>query len=186
MKDMLRKEILDIMRNYDKGDLSKKNRELKKKLENLPEFSKAKIIMFYVSTEDEAETQSMIKDALTLGKKVIIPYLGREEILLSELKDFNELEKGKFGILEPKKEYIRKFDAGKVDLIIAPGIVFDKKCRRIGFGEGYYDRLLRKSKAVKVGLAYDFQVVEYIPAPVHDVLLDYIVTDKELIRAVHK
>ena len=80
--------------------------------------------------------------------------------------------------------YIREFNPDKLDLVIVPGIAFDKKGHRIGYGYGYYDRFLKtiKKKAVKIGLAFDFQLIESIPEEEHDVPMNIVVTDKEILR----
>ncbi|MBN2423156.1 5-formyltetrahydrofolate cyclo-ligase [Candidatus Woesearchaeota archaeon] len=182
MKKKLRKEYLQLRRGYKKENLDKKNKAVKENLESLEEVIKSKNILFYISFENEVETHDLIKDALKQNKKVIVPYIEKKEIYLSDLKDFNELEKGKFGILEPKKKFIRKADIHKVDLIIVPGVAFDKKGHRIGFGAAYYDKLLKKSKAIKIGLAYEFQIVDEIPKEAHDVAVDIIISEKQILR----
>jgi 5-formyltetrahydrofolate cyclo-ligase len=182
MKDRLRREILALRKGFRGEDLKQHSTDIRKNLESLPEFKKAKRICFYISFENEPETHALIADSLKNGKTVIIPYVDRKEIFLSELKDFSELEKGKFGILEPAKKFIRPADVSGLDLIVMPGIVFDRKGHRIGFGEGYYDKLLARSNVKKVALAYDFQIVESIPAEVHDVPVDMIVTEKGVTR----
>jgi 5-formyltetrahydrofolate cyclo-ligase len=182
MKKKLRKEYLQLRKGYEKQDLNNKNEIIKKNLEKLNEFKNAKTILFYISFENEVETHELIKDSLKKNKKVIVPYMEKKEIYLSKLKDFQELEKTTFGILEPKKQFIREFDIIDVDLIIVPGIAFDKQGHRIGFGEAYYDNLLKKSKAIKIGLAYEFQIIEEIPNETHDVPVDIIVTEKRILK----
>ena len=102
--------------------------------------------------------------------------------MLSKLSDFSHLEKNPIGILEPKKEHIAPFDISDVDIVVVPGIVFDMYGHRIGFGNGGYDLLLNDSKALKVGLAFSFQIFDRVPAEAHDVPVDIIVTEKEIIR----
>ncbi len=182
MKEKIRKELLGLRRGFERKDLEEMSSKVRKNLESMPEFRKARTIFFYVSLEDEVETHSLIKDSIKKGKKVIIPYLDEKEIFLSELKDFKELEKGRFGVLEPKKESIRKADISHADLIIVPGIAFTKQGHRLGFGKGYYDRLLVKSEALKAALCFSFQIIDEIPVEEHDIPVDVIVTEKEIIR----
>ncbi|MFH2020329.1 MAG: 5-formyltetrahydrofolate cyclo-ligase [archaeon] len=185
MKDTLKNEVLAIGRKYSKADIDAKNNLLKKNIEKLPEFKNAKTVCFYISLENEAETHGMIKDSLKNKKKVIIPYVDNQEIVLHELLDFSELEKGRLGILAPKKQFIRKFDSKNIDIIIMPGLMFDKKGHRIGFGESHYDKALSKTKAKKIAIAYDFQIVDYMPSVVHDIKADIIVTDTKTFKTAN-
>ena len=90
------------------------------------------------------------------------------------------LKKGAYGIYEP--ETISEASCDDIDFVLVPGIVFDYNCRRIGFGKGYYDKLLCDMRAFKAGLCYDFQLVESINADRHDVALDAIITEERIIR----
>jgi 5-formyltetrahydrofolate cyclo-ligase len=127
----------------------------------------------------------MIKEALKLGKMIAVPIVEKEKTLsLSELKDFeNELEVGKFGILEPKLEYRRRVNLEEVELVIVPGIAFDKNGNRIGYGGGYYDYLLKKMKDVSfIGLAYELQIVTQIPIEEKDISVHKIITEDRIIK----
>jgi 5-formyltetrahydrofolate cyclo-ligase len=99
-----------------------------------------------------------------------------------DLKD--DLEVGAFGILEPKKKYAEEINPKNIDLAIVPGVVFDKRMNRIGYGAGFYDEYLKllRPECVKIGLAYDFQVKEKIPFDDHDIRMDIIVTEREILK----
>ena len=160
---------------------------IKERLFRSPEFINAKTIMFYVSTKDEVKTEFMIKDALKLGKKVVVPIsdLKKRTLHLSEIKDFdNELEPGVFNILEPEKEFLRPVSAEEVDLVIVPGVAFDEEGDRIGYGMGFYDRFLRtiRKHVPVIGLAYELQIVDDIPVDDTDVTVDKIVTEERIIE----
>ncbi|MDP7322999.1 MAG: 5-formyltetrahydrofolate cyclo-ligase, partial [Candidatus Woesearchaeota archaeon] len=118
------------------------------------------------------------------------PYVVKNNpiLQLSEIKNFNELEPKTWGILEPKDEFIRKFDIENVDLVIIPGIVFDQNGHRIGYGYGYYDRFLKKldKNVVKIGFGFEFQIVDKIPEEKHDVPVDIMVTEKRVINCNEK
>ena len=96
--------------------------------------------------------------------------------------DFDSLiPSGRFGILEPIE--LAKITYKSIDMVLVPGVIFDKNGYRLGYGLGYYDRFLNKlPKAVKVGLCFDFQVMDKVPREEHDIPVDYIVTDKEIIE----
>lgn len=100
-----------------------------------------------------------------------------------KLNSIDELKKNSMGILEPidDSNYIEKEN---IDLIVVPGVVFDKECNRIGYGGGYYDRYLKdiKSKENKIALAYDLQIVDKIESEVHDIKVDYIITNTRALK----
>ena len=184
MKHNLKSEVLEKRKALSKDEIKENSNKIKENLFSLPEFEKAKNILFYVSFNNEVDTHEIIKELLT-KKNIIVPYVekGNPILQLSELKDFDELEAKTFGILEPKEDKIKKFDIGNVDLVIVPGIVFDKNGHRIGYGYGYYDRFFHKLDAnvKKIGLAFDFQVVDKIPEEKHDVPVDFVITEKRVL-----
>ena len=194
MKQTLKSEILEKRNSLSKEEIKIKSNKIKENFCSLPEFKEAKNIMFYVSFNNEADTIETIKELLKNKKKneknIIVPYVEKNNpiLQLSELKNFSDLEPKTFGILEPKKDKIKKFDANKLDLVIVPGIVFDKQGHRIGYGYGYYDKFLRKLKkgVKKIGFAYEFQLIGKIPQERHDVPLDIVITDKRVIRCYSK
>lgn len=184
MEQTLKQEILHKRKYMDKDEIKKKSEKIRKNLVSLPEFEKAKNILFYVSFESEVDTQELIKQLLEKKrKKIIVPFVVKNNhiLQLSELRNFNELESRTFGILEPKELYKREFNPEKLDLVIIPGLVFDKRGHRIGYGFGYYDRFLKtlKNNPKKIGLAYEFQIMDKIPEKLHDVPIDIIVTEKQ-------
>ena len=145
MKQTLKAEVYEKRDSLSKEEIKEKSSKIKDKLYSLIEFNRAKNIMFYVSFKSEVDTQEIIKELLKIKeKKVLVPYVIEDDLRLhvSELKDFNELEPKTFGILSPKEPYTREFNPDKVDIVIVPGIAFDRTGHRIGYGYGYYDRFL--------------------------------------------
>ena len=187
MKRTLKQEILSKRNHLSKEEIRKKSSEIKNKFYSLPEFKKSKNILFYVSFNNEVDTHGIIEELLKNKEKtIIVPYVEKHNLILqlSELKDFNGLEPKTFGILEPKKNFIREFNPEKLDLAVIPGLVFFKDGHRIGYGYGYYDRFLKtlKKKPVKIGLAFDIQIAEKIPHEEHDIPMDIIITEKEIMH----
>ncbi|WP_069648900.1 5-formyltetrahydrofolate cyclo-ligase [Caloranaerobacter ferrireducens] len=186
-KSELRRKVLNKRKELSNRDIVNLSDKIIDLLINTTLYKNANYIMTYIDFRNEVKTEKLIKKSLEIGKKIIIPISLTEsrELLLSELKDYdNELTTGAYGILEPKKEYIRKVSSQILDLIIVPGVVFDKRGYRIGYGGGYYDKfLLNISKSVpKVALAFDFQVVEKINEEKHDIPVDYIITEKGIVK----
>jgi 5-formyltetrahydrofolate cyclo-ligase len=179
-KKNIRKGILEKLHDISRKDKERKVEELKKKLFSLEEFKKAKCVMFYVSKDYEVDTHKMIDESIAMGKKVVVPITLKEEKTLkpSELKDREkELIKGHYGVHQPREKHIRPVSPEKVELMIVPGIAFDKSGHRLGHGEGYYDRFLEKvpSDVFTVGLAFDFQVVDELPRQDTDIPVDKVI-----------
>ena len=152
------------------------------------EYIDSQNIMFYVATRSEVQTEEMIKISVNVGKYIYVPIILTECINLapSAIYYFNsELEKGKKGILEPKKEYYRLFPPEEIDLIIVPGVAFDLSGNRIGRGFGYYDNFLRKvcSSAKIIALAFEMQIVKKIPNDKNDIPVHKIITEKRIINS---
>lgn len=166
-------------------EMARKSSKIKERLFGLPEFKRAKAVMFYVSFGSEVQTEKMIKEALATGRKVVIPISQpkKGELLCSLIGDYRDLEPGTYGILEPKKNKIQPVDVSHLDLIVTPGCVFDLRGYRLGYGKGYYDRFLKKitPKPALVGLAYELQIVKKIPATPYDVPVHKIVTEDRVI-----
>ena len=104
-------------------------------------------------------------------------------MILSYINDWNDLSTGAYGILEPREIKIALPE--DIQVAIIPGIAFDKKGYRIGYGKGYFDRLLPKMNALKIALAFDFQLLDELPREKHDVKMDMIITDKRILRLNH-
>jgi 5-formyltetrahydrofolate cyclo-ligase len=165
--------------------IKEKSEIIKEKLFSLPTYQASKVIMFYVSFSSEVSTHQMIKESLLKGKEVVVPLClkAQKELLLFKIESFEELKKGAYGILEPD-DLCYFILPTEVELLVVPGIVFDRAGYRIGYGGGYFDRLLSrvKKEAEVIGLAFHLQVVEKIPHTKYDQPVKKIITEKEIIR----
>jgi 5-formyltetrahydrofolate cyclo-ligase len=185
MKAELRKELLSLRDSKTREFLHGKSLEIRKQLFSMPEFQKARKILFYVSFGSEVETLQTIREAIKMGKVVAVPSTDKKKhtMVASQVVDLDkELEEGSYGIPEPKKEFIRELPVEGFDMVVVPAVAFDKGGYRIGYGGGYYDRFLLKTNALKVGLAFDFQVVDSLPREEHDLPVDKIVTENHILE----
>ena len=160
----------------------KKSRAIQKKLFATPAFQRAGTVCFFVSMPMEVNTHPMIEEALRSGKTVLVPLVDLEnkELKLKQIRDFRkDLSPGTLGILEPSSG-ARDADAGDVECVLVPGLVFDGKGNRLGRGGGFYDRLLAKlpAKTATLGLAFSFQVLPAIPLENHDRPVGQVLTEK--------
>lgn len=149
----------------------------------LAEYRAAKRILFYVDVRDEVRTQPVIREALRDRRaEVVVPWCAGRRLELFRLSVWEQLIPGQFGVLEPKPELRRHHRHGieprDLDLVLVPGVAFDRSGNRIGHGQGYYDRFLSEvpRSTLLVGLAYDCQVYPQLVAEPHDVCLDRVVT----------
>ena len=182
-KENIRKEKLSERLHLAENVVEESSRAIKERLAAIPEFSNAKTVFVYVSAKNEVSTAEVIKELLDAGKRVLVPVSNpdKKELTASELLDLSELGNGHFGILEPKKEFVRPAAADGIDISIIPGTAFDEHGNRLGYGHGYYDRFLSQTKAPVIALAYEFQIVDKIEPDIYDVKVNKIVTEKRVI-----
>lgn len=143
-------------------------------------YKNAEVIFTYVSFQGEVDTIKFIETALSQGKTLCVPKVlsKKEGMEAHKITNLADLEKSSYGILEPQNQsqLINPLD---IDLLIMPGVAFDKHNGRIGYGGGFYDRFLKKidPKAHKIALAYDFQIFNQIPMDEFDERVDFIITN---------
>lgn len=185
----LRTDILAARNNLTTGQLRQQSKEVHKNLLNQQEIIDSATIFVYVSFRSEVETLTLIKLFLNLGKKVTVPITRVKEKRLDAIRitdPENDLVPGYCNIPEPREGLClrQKTDPTDIDLILLPGSVFDRRGGRFGYGGGYYDRFVSSiPRALRVGLAYDLQIVDKAPLQDHDELLDLIVTETTVIRS---
>ena len=164
-------------------DKDEQSREICRTLVALPEYQAARTVLYYVDARSEVRTRHYLPEALESDRRIAVPYCVASELELFHLQNMDELARGQFGILEPKADLrslaTKRVEIRTVDLIVVPGIAFDRRGGRLGHGFGYYDKLLRQARGdtCLVGLAFECQLVEEVPMAEHDVFLDRIVTE---------
>lgn len=187
VKKDLRKKILNMRNNMDNGEATCKSKVIMDKLTSLQEYANSNTVFVYMSFGNEVSTLELINQMLVSKKKVVASYTDTKNtvLILSEIKNLKEdLTKNKFGYLEPIFEKIKKVEPEEIDLIIVPGVVFDKNLNRVGYGKGYYDRILNKKRkdAKAIAVAYEFQVLDQVPTEEHDIKMDMIVTEENIYK----
>jgi len=181
LKNELRQRVLDARFRLLPEERKAKSREIEKRLFGLPEFQAARTVMFFASFRSEVETHHMVRRALAEGKRVVLPKVKGKELALFRIKDFDkDAAPGAWDIPEPSNGTPVKLR--DIDIIMVPGAVFDEKGNRLGYGAGFYDKLLAPYKGMTVALAFELQIVENVPAAAHDVPMKKIVTEKRIIN----
>lgn len=174
-KKEIRKRIRIKKKEYSLDQKKKKSKIIFEKLEQLDCFSDAEIVMAYWSMNDEVFTHDFIQKYIG-NKRFILPVVNGDILLLKEFIGTADMVTGEsFGIAEPDGEEFT--DINKIDMIIVPGVAFDKGLNRLGRGKAYYDKLLKQSDATKVGVCFDFQLIDSVPVDEHDVKMDKVITD---------
>ncbi|MDP6445399.1 MAG: 5-formyltetrahydrofolate cyclo-ligase [Pirellulaceae bacterium] len=180
-KDEIRKTAHANRRDQENKD--ELSRSIVAELMRLPEYDCAETVMFYVDVRAEVRTRHDLQAALETGKRIVVPYCLDGELELFHLEQMDELEIGMYEILEPRCE-LRELDhkhvpVDELDLIVVPGVAFDRNGGRAGHGQGYYDKLLEHARldTPLVALAFECQMFAEIPTAEHDVYMDKVITE---------
>jgi|CXWL01.1.fsa_nt_gi 5-formyltetrahydrofolate cyclo-ligase len=181
-KNKLRERFLEALRNQNEQDRLIKSRLIQGKLFGRAEFRAAKTILFYASFDGEVETFQMIKQATQLNKRIALPMItkGSKNFIPTLVKEIDSLNEGPYGIKQPVYAHEHAVGVHDLDLVIVPGIAFDKFHNRLGRGAGYYDRFLAAlpEDTPSFGLAFDFQLVDRLPhLEAHDMSLTDVIVN---------
>ena len=181
-KTKWREAVLLKLRQQLAAEKRQKSGLILGKLSQLKSFRESRTIMFYVSMLEEVETIPLLKTVLKEGRNVTIPYIDRKSGNLISVVIQNpdqDLEPGTYGILEPKKNLVKPYPLQQIGFVIVPGIAFSRDGHRLGRGKGYYDRFLKllPSETQKIGIAFDFQLFDSVPANEFDVKVDQVITN---------
>jgi 5-formyltetrahydrofolate cyclo-ligase len=180
-KSLLRNELRQSLKAIAGIRRRKRSDKIIQRLLTMSIFQNAANILIYVALPTEVETRQLILKTLKLGKRVFVPLLAlrHKRIEIYRIKNWKkDLRKGTYGILEPKPRRNRKGRADEMDLVVSPGLGFDRRGARLGRGGGYFDRFLKRAKqAKKIGLAFREQIVKKIPTGPNDIRMDCVITD---------
>ncbi|PWJ41064.1 5-formyltetrahydrofolate cyclo-ligase [Sediminitomix flava] len=170
-KAELRKEILKQRKELSTEEVNAQAEKLTVQLIDFVEKENVSCVHTYLPIQNELNTLPFVEYCLSKGIKIIVPKtLGERQMKNLDLESLEDLVEGKYKTLYPKSE---KVFEGNYDMIIVPALAYDTNGGRLGYGAGYYDTFLKQHPhAVKIGLAYPFQVVESVPMEEHDVPLD--------------
>ena len=179
----------------NKNELRKKYKELRlsnpdsddifKTIINLPEYISSSTIACFMSTPAEVDTHKLITYSLTHNKDIYLPrVIDKREMVFIRIDNLDNLVPNKFHVLEPVYDEDRVLTTNP-DLTIVPGLCFDKKGYRIGYGGGFYDYFLSNHETTKLGICYDNQILEdeLLEPDEYDIPMDLIVTEKRLIKS---
>jgi 5,10-methenyltetrahydrofolate synthetase len=183
LKSEVRKSCLAQRATLGEEERKYKSRIIQQRLEDLPEFQKAQVVMLFLNFRDEVDTTALAQKTLDLNKKLILPRCAPKGILLPiEVKDLCEdIEPGVWGIREPKLNK-GETDPSEIDLIVVPGAGFDLRGDRLGYGGGFYDRFFMRLNSLtpRVALCFECQVIDEVPVDKHDVKMTMLITENDV------
>lgn len=173
IKEQIRQEIKNKLNKLSPEECLRQSDFILQKLESLPDFSLANTILLYWSLPKEVHTQNFIEKWAN-KKTILLPVVVGNELILKKFTKKEDMTVGAFNILEPSG--VEFTDFSTIDICIIPGIAFDLNGNRLGKGKGFYDRLLPKIKAKKIGICFDFQITKEIPTENWDIQMDKVIS----------
>jgi len=178
-KARLRKQLLDTRDALSLDFIKITSKEIQDNLRKVDFFRSAKSIGAYYSIGSEVQTQDILQEILNAGKQLALPKVVKNDLVFKKITSFSDLEQGNFSVMEPKE----KCESVKnLDVIIIPAIALTRDGFRLGYGFGYFDRFLHGKKSKIIALSYAKQIVKSFPRDDHDVKINCIVTEDEVIR----
>lgn len=177
-KDLIRQQVVLKKKKYTSDELYSRSLEVLDIVEITGAFQSAKTIFIYNALADEVQTSDFIRK-WSDTKDFYLPVVVDENIVFRSCTSSIALKQSSLGIMEPVGENFTDYD--RVDLVIVPGVAFDRNKNRMGRGRGFYDRFLPKIKAPKMGICFDFQLLDKIPVDKNDIKMDFIVSENDFI-----
>ena len=180
-KDALRAQMRGVRASIDPEERARMVRAVEERLAALREFAAAGTVLLFYSFGSEVGTAGVARRVLGEGKRLLLPFLADEGMEAAEVVPGDELSPTAYGPREPARRVA--VNPRKVDLVVTPGLAFDRAGRRLGYGGGHYDRYLARLRpdAIRVGIGFSVQVVDEVPAGPADQQVHLVVTDAEVI-----
>ncbi len=179
-KSELRRLLKALRKSLSVNQRADYNDRIFEQVIELPSYQNATWVYCYITTQSEVDCVPIIEQALIDGKRVAVPKVDKNGMEFYEITTLNECEEGTFHILEPVTKRLVRPESNKKTFILVPGLAYDYKKNRMGYGKGYYDRYFHKYGAdqfERVAIAYDLQIVKEIPTEPTDVGVDMIITE---------
>ena len=186
-KSDFRRKIIEERDKLSPEEIQEKSSRISENLYSIAVYREAEVVMFFITFGSEVDTRAMIEETIRKGKTALAPKAlpKTRELIPSQILDWDrDLVPGAYNIPEPREDKLRPFVPEKIDLLLVPGVAFDQKGNRLGYGGGYYDRFfsLLKPETPLVALVFDLQIQPEIPVDEWDRRVDCVVTDKRIIN----
>ena len=179
-KKRLRQTLRNKFKEQNRAEIERQNRIIEEKLVSLSVYRDSRAVMFYWSMPGEVDTKNLIRKTEEMKKIIALPVIGDENGMCPyQFTAMSRMVEGPFGMLQPDANSCLPIDAKDLDIVIVPGVAFDKQGRRLGRGKGYYDRFLGRlsARTCKIGLAFNFQFLDILPFnPLQDIEVDAVIS----------
>lgn len=159
------------------------SKQIQDNLRKVDFFRNARSVGAYYSIGSEVKTHDILQEILKSGKEIALPKVVKKDLVFKKINSISDLEEGNFSVMEPKDNCQ---EIKKIDVIIVPAIALTRIGYRLGYGFGYYDRYLSGKKSKTIALSYSKQIIKSFPYSDHDVRIDCIVTEDEVIMSKSK
>lgn len=181
-KKELRAKYLGVRAKLTEAEVSKKSKLVFQQILEIDATRDKKHFGVYLAIKNEVDTRLLIDKLNWEKKEIFLPRFFESEKAYSFVKfsAWKDLESGYYGIFQPNNS--KKVSVGDLEVIFIPGVAFSKSGVRLGWGTGTYDKLLKGSKALKIGLAYDFQIAEDLPKEEGDIKVDLVITERGILK----
>jgi len=185
-KAEIRQQLLALRKQLDPAQHRSLSVQVQARLMASPQFRRAEKVALYSPVQNEVSTAALFTAALEQRKAVFYPRVLGEELVFRRVFSLVALTLGAFGVMEPGAG--PGVTASELDLLVVPGAAFDLRGQRLGYGRGFYDRCLARTEPdnLSVGLCFELQLREKLPAAEHDVAVDFLATEDRLIPALNK
>ncbi len=183
-KEELRKRVAALRRALSAATRARFAADMSRRLIEHEAFQQARAVLAYSALRFEMDPRAAVEQAWALGKTVALPRIvpDTRALTLHAFRAGDELAESGFVVQEPLAS-APELESDEIDLVLVPGLAFDARGYRLGYGQGYYDRLLpRLTRAARIGLAYELSLLAEVPSAAHDVPVDFVITERRVIR----
>ncbi len=182
-KKLLRRKMINWRELINSNNRVEWNRLICNNILSLPEFNDAEYIAGYIAFKGEVNLTTVLETGLRYDKKVVLPVTDavKHIMIFRQIFDLTTLVNGGYGILEPPSQN-NIINISQINCVIVPGVAFSSKGARLGYGGGYYDSILSYTNCPKIAVAFSGQILDDIPTDETDILMDYIITEKDILK----
>lgn len=183
-KQIIRKQVIEKLSHLPKEQYIEESKQIGQHLFNSRYWKEAKVIAVTIPRDQEVDTYEIIKRAWEQNKTIAVPRADfqTKTMIFYELTHFSQLEQSVFRMKEPKEDICPIVSIREMELVIVPGVAFDERGYRLGYGGGFYDRFLPCVEAPTIALAFSCQVVKEVPIDIHDWKIDHIISPTGFLR----
>lgn len=181
LKETIRKRVKEQLQKFPENSKVQSERIIQSSLFSVSEFQRANVVSVYYAKNSEVNTLGIFRELWENRKNIVLaPRIHGDNIEMCQVYSVDDFVEGVYGLKEPSQN--SRIYTGAIDVAIVPGLAFDGLGTRLGRGKGYYDTFLKQNHTCPIGLAFDFQILSHLPKTLNDVSMNYVVSEKRIIR----